>query len=89
MGCIEKLPYEVLLRNAGFGECMAYQKKNYSELYEVKPGHKIFDVYIIGIPPVYIAVDGEDVIFPYTKPCHGTFLLKIKSPEEAAKLRKR
>lgn len=89
MGCIEKMPYEVLLRNASFAECREYQKKHYSERYEVKPGHKIFDVHIIGVPPVYIALDGDDVIFPYTKPCHGTFLLKIKSPEEAAKIRKK
>lgn len=88
MGCIEKMPYEVILRNASFDECRDYQKKNYKELYPVKPGHKIFDVHIIGIPPVYIALDGDYVIFPFTKPCHGTFLLKINSPEEAANTRK-
>lgn len=89
MGCIEKMHYEVILRNASFDECRKYQKDHYTEIYTVKPGHKIFDVHIIGIPPVYIALDGEDLIFPYTKPCHGTFLLKINSPEEAAKIRKK
>ena len=87
MGCIDKMPYEVLLRNASFSECREYQKKNYSELFTVKPGHKIFDVHIIGIPPVYIALDGEDIIFPYTNPCHGTFLLKVTDPKEAVKIR--
>lgn len=89
MGCIEKTPYEIILRNAGFDECRKYQKDHFSEIYTVKPGHKIFDVHIIGIPPVYIALDGDDIIFPYTKPCHGTFLLKVNSPEEAAKIRKK
>ncbi|MDD1647435.1 MAG: DUF1894 domain-containing protein, partial [Methanomicrobiales archaeon] len=27
------------------------------------------------------------VVFPYTKPCHGTFLLRIEGPQEIARLR--
>ncbi|WOF15735.1 DUF1894 domain-containing protein [Methanoplanus sp. FWC-SCC4] len=88
MGCLDKLPYEILLRNSSFSECREYIKKNFKEIYEVKPGYKIFDVYIIGVPPITIGVDGNDLVFPYTKPCHGTFLVKVASDEEAARLRK-
>jgi len=28
------------------------------------------------------------VIFPYTKPCYGTFLLRIRAEEEVESLRK-
>ena len=88
MGCLDKLPYEVILRNASFSECREYLKKNYKEVYTVSPGYKIFDVHIIGVPPVTIALDDDIVIFPYTKPCHGTFLVKVSSEEESVKIRK-
>jgi hypothetical protein len=48
----------------------------------------MFDVYLIGVPPISIGVDGDDVIFPYTKPCYGTFLLRIRGEEEIESLRK-
>jgi len=88
MGCLEKLPYEVILRNSSFSECREYLKKNFSEIYTVSPGYKIFDVHIIGVPPVTVALDGNIVIFPFTKPCHGTFLVKVESEEESLRLRK-
>ena len=53
----------------------------------MKPGYKVFDSYIIGVPPILIAVDNSAVVFPYTKPCHGTFLLRIEGAEEIARLR--
>jgi hypothetical protein len=35
-------------------------------------------------------VEGDDVIFPYTKPCHGTFILRARgAAEEVARLRTR
>jgi hypothetical protein len=47
----------------------------------------MMNVFIIGVPPIYVAVDGDNIIFPYTKPCHGTFLLTIESPEEVEKIK--
>jgi len=88
MGCIEQLKYEVLLKNTSFKECREYVKKNFKEVYQVKPGYRMFDVYLIGVPPISIGVDGDDVIFPYTKPCYGTFLLRIRAEEEIELLRK-
>ena len=87
MGCIEELKYETVLSHASFRECRDYVKEHFSERYEVEPGYKIFDSYIIGLPPIIIGIDGDTVVFPYTKPCHGTFLLRIESPEEIARLR--
>jgi|GEM_PF-3871783 len=33
---------------------------------------KIFEKRIIGVPPIALGIDGDAVILPYTKPCHGT-----------------
>ena len=88
MGCIDEMKYEVLLSKVTFKECAAYLNSNYNELYNVQPGYRMFDVFIIGVPPIYVGVDGDNIIFPYTKPCHGTFVLNINSPEEVERLKK-
>lgn len=87
MGCIESLKYDIILKNASFSECRDYIRKNCREFRELPIGGKIFDSYIVGQPPVLIGIEGDDVILPYTKPCHGTFLLRVPSAEEAARLR--
>jgi hypothetical protein len=89
MGCIESLPYEVILRGGSFKECRDYIRKHFRETLEVQPGFKIFDTHIIGVPPISVALDGDFVIFPFTKPCHGTFLLRVEDKAEADRLRKR
>jgi hypothetical protein len=87
LGCIEKLKYEIVLSQCSFKEARDFVKRNFKELYEVPPGYKIFDVFVIGVPPIYIGIDGDRVVFPYTKPCYGTFLLRIESKEEVERLR--
>jgi hypothetical protein len=89
MGCIESLPYEVILRGASFKECRDYIRNHFKESIEVKPGFKVFDTHIIGVPPISVGLDGDFVIFPFTKPCHGTFLLRVEDKAEADRLRKR
>lgn len=89
MSCIEQLEYEILLQGASFKESAEYIKKHFPEWYEVEPGYRLFDAHLIGVPPVVLGVEGEDVIFPYVKPCRGTFLLRASGPGEIAKLRAR
>jgi len=89
MGCIESLPYEVLLRGGSFKECRDYIRNHFKESIEVKPGFKVFDTHIIGVPPISVGLDSDFVIFPFTKPCHGTFLLRVEDKAEADRLRKR
>jgi hypothetical protein len=88
MGCIEKLKYDVIDKHISFKEAAVYIDKNCAEIYEVKPGFKIFDKAMIGIPPVRIGLDGDVVTFPFTKPCYGTFLLRVSDPAEADQIRK-
>ena len=87
MGCVESMNYEILLRDATFKESRDFIHNTFKESIDVQPGFKIFDVHVIGLPPIAIGLDGNFVIFPYTKPCHGTFLLRVEDPEEAARLR--
>jgi len=87
MGCIELMDYEILLSNVSFKEGREFIKRNFREVYEVEPGYKLFDVYLIGVPPILVGVEDEHVIFPYLKPCRGTFVLKMKGGEEIGRLR--
>jgi len=41
------------------------------------------------VPPLYVGIEGENIVFPYTKPCHGTFVVKIPGSDEIARLRER
>ena len=87
MGCVEQLNYEILLSKARFKECSTFISSNYDEYYKIQPGYRMMNVFIIGVPPIYVAVDGDNIIFPYTKPCHGTFVLTISSPDEVKKIK--
>ncbi|MGD9936864.1 MAG: DUF1894 domain-containing protein [Methanoregulaceae archaeon] len=89
MSCIEQIKYEILLQGASFRESAEYIRSHFAEWYEVEPGYVLFGAHLIGVPPVVLGIDGEDVIFPYTKPCRGTFLLRARGPEEIARLRER
>ena len=88
MGCIESLKYEIILRNASFRECREYIRSTCREYVDVEPGFRIFDKHIIGVPPISIGMEGNMIIFPYTKPCYGTFLMKVEDPEEAERIRR-
>ncbi len=87
MGCVESMNYEIVMRGATFKESREYIREHFRENFDVQPGFKVFEVHLIGIPPIAIGLDGDVVIFPYTKPCHGTFLLRVEDKEEAARLR--
>ncbi len=88
MGCIELMDYKILLSRTSFKESRDYIRKHFKEVYQVEPGFKLFDVYLIGVPPIFIGVEDSHVIFPYVKPCHGTFVLKIKDEDEVKSLMK-
>lgn len=78
MSCIEQMKYTILLERISFKEAKDYIEKNSDEVFYVSPGYKIFkDYYIIGIPPIAVGAKGTALVFPYTKPCHGSFVLSI------------
>jgi hypothetical protein len=78
MSCIEQKKYKILLEKTTFKESREYIEKNSDEVHYVSPGYKIFnDYYVIGIPPIALGAKGNALLFTYTKPCHGTFVLTI------------
>lgn len=82
MSCIEQLKYTIHLQRISFKEAREYIEKNSDEVYYVSPGYKVFkDYYIIGIPPIAVGAKGNALVFPYTKPCHGSFVLSIDSED--------
>ncbi len=87
MGCLEEMKYEVLLSQCSFKEAREYIKKNFKDTVEVPPGYRILNVHLIGVPPLLIGIDGDRVIFPYTKPCYGTFVLRVEALDEIGRLR--
>lgn len=87
MACIEELDYEILLGNSSCRECADYIKANFNEIYYVMPGYRIFDLHLIGIPPIPVGIDAEDIVLPYLKPCRGSFVLKIQGINEIQALR--
>src|SRR3972149_10961090 len=62
-------------------------KKNFKEIYYERQGYRIFNTYLIGINPIPVAVDNDYIIMPYVKPCHGSFVLRIKGKAEVERLR--
>ena len=90
MSCIEQLKYRLYLERTSFKEARDFIEKNSEEVYYVEPGYRIFkDYYIIGVPPVALGVRGDEILFTYVKPCHGTFVMGVDSVEEIARLRER
>ncbi len=88
MGCIEDLKPDVVLSGVSFREARAFVEEHTKEVYYVEPGYRLFEEYLIGIPPIAIGVDEGDLLFPYTKPCHGTFLLRLPGDGEIERLRR-
>jgi hypothetical protein len=90
VSCVEQMKYKLYLERTSFKDAREYIERNSDEVYYVDPGYKIFkDYYVIGIPPVAMGVKGEEMLFTYVKPCHGTFVMAIKSEEEINRLRAR
>jgi hypothetical protein len=93
MSCIEQKKYKILLEKTTFKESREFIENNSDEVHYVSPGYKIFnDYYVIGIPPIALGVKGNALLFTYTKPCHGTFVLTIDdegSKTEINRLRER
>ena len=87
MGCIEELKHEILAKGLTFKECRDFVAKVCPQVYHIEPGTKLFGEGIIGTPPIAIGTDGMRVVFPYVKPCHGTFVLQIEDAAEAARLK--
>ncbi len=81
MACIDNYNYEILLKGS-FRECSEYIKKNFKSIRNLDAGEEVIEgVMLIGKPPIPVAYDDQFVYFPYTKPCHGSYVLKVPLKE--------
>jgi hypothetical protein len=80
--------YDILLKQAGFKDCAKLIKEKAKSVVYIKPGEKILGARIIGLPPIPIGIDEENVkvMMPYTKPCYGTAVVEL--PVEAEEIDK-
>ena len=88
MGCLENMNYEVLAKNCSFKEAREIIKSNSKERYQVPPGFKLLDKPLIGIPPIIIGIANEKLVYSYTKPCHGTFVVVVDDHEGVEHVRR-
>lgn len=75
--------YEILAKNASFKEARELIKENSTEKYEVPPGFKLLDKPLMGIPPIIVGIKDDKLIYGYTKPCYGTFVVRVNDPESS------
>ncbi len=91
MTCLNDYEYTVLLQHITYGEAEAFIREKYWETYYFEPGFRVLGLRLLGETAVPVAVeDGRDdtLVFPYTKPCMGTFVLRFADiPEEVKRVR--
>ena len=88
MGCLENMNYEVLAKNCSFKEARELIKAECSERYEVPAGFKLLDKPLIGIPPILVGIKEEKLVYGYTKPCYGTFVVRVEDSDGVLSVRK-
>ncbi len=91
MTCLNDYEYTVLLQHITYGEAEAFIREKYWETYYFEPGFRVLGLRLLGETAVPVAVeDGRDdtLVFPYTKPCMGTFVLRFPNvPDEVKRVR--
>ncbi len=84
MACMRELDFEILLKNTTLKECENIIKECCEDVYLVPGGYKVKGVTLLGaVSPV--GFSGKNIIFRFTKPCFGFFVLRLKSDKEEIK----
>jgi hypothetical protein len=77
--------FEILLKNTTLKECESFIKNHSEDMYLVPGGYKVKGITLLGTTSP-VGFLGNDIIFQYTKPCFGFFVLKL--PDEAEEIRR-
>jgi hypothetical protein len=91
MACLNDYDYDILLSHETYPVSEKFILSKYWETYYVEPGYSVLGLRILGSDYVPIAVEDntDNLILPYTKPCMGTFVVRIKNvPAEVERIRK-
>lgn len=91
MACLNDYNYEILLSHNNFAQSETFIRSKFWETYYFEPGFTILGLRLLGDGAVPVAVEDnteDTLVFPYTKPCMGTFVIKIKGiPDEVKRVR--
>jgi len=87
MGCVEALNYEIVLRDASLRSAGNISRVIFPNRSMSNRVSRSSMSTLSVCRQSQSVLDGDFVIFPYTKPCHGTFLLRVEDAQEAARLR--
>ena len=77
--------FKILLKNTTLQKCEGFIKDISEDMYIVPGGYKVKDITLLGTTSP-VGFLGDDLIFQYTKPCFGFFVLKL--PHEAEEIRR-
>ncbi len=80
MPCLNDYDYEVLLQHITYAQAEEFIRDKYWEVYYFEPGFRVLGLRLLGDTAVPVAIESgpEDMlVFPYTKPCMGTFVLRF------------
>jgi hypothetical protein len=91
MPCLNDYDYEVLLQHITYGQAEDFIREKYWEVYYFEPGYRVLGLRLLGDTAVPVAVESnsdDTLVFPYTKPCMGTFVLRFGGvPDEVKRIR--
>lgn len=91
MACLNDLDYEILLSHCTLRQAEEFIRSKYWETYYFEPGFSVLGLRTICDGAIPVAIDDKSddtIIFPYTKPCMGTFVIRIQRvPEEVKRVR--
>ncbi len=91
MPCLNDYDYEVLLQHITYAQAEEFIRGKYWEIYYFEPGYRVLGLRLLGDTAVPVAVESDSddtLVFPYTKPCMGTFVLRFAGvPEEVQRIR--
>jgi hypothetical protein len=88
MVCLTEFDHEILLKNTTLKECQEFIKEHAEDVYLVPGGCKIRGFILLGAA-VPVGFSRDDILFQFTKPCFGFFVIKLKNEaEEVKRLRK-
>ncbi len=87
MGCLENMNYDILAKNCSFKEARDIIRTTCAERYEVPPGFKLLEKGLIGVPPILVGIRDGKLVYGYTKPCYGTFVVAVEDPDEVGSVR--
>jgi hypothetical protein len=91
MACLNDFNYEILLSHCTLREGEEFIRSKYWETYYFEPGFMVLGLRTLGEGAIPVAIEDntdDTVIFTFTKPCMGTFVLRIPGvPDEVKRVR--